>query len=186
MKTDRGYWMQTYTGKAYFFNDPQPEDIDIRDIAHGLSNLCRFGGHCKRFYRVAEHSVLVSMQVPAEHALQALLHDATEAYVVDVPRPLKRLLGDNYAQVEATAWRAIARAMGVPVELHASIKHADNTVLLAERDVLLGRPPVAWDWAEGMKPAPCHIHGYSPDVAKLLFLRRFAALTRCADVAACF
>jgi len=179
MKSDRGYWMQTFTGRAFYFEDPRPDEIDIRDIAHGLSNLCRFGGHCKRFYSVAEHSVLVSLQVPREHALQALLHDATEAYVVDVPRPLKRLLGENYEAIEGRAWGAIAKAMGVPVAMDPSVKVADNTVLLAERDVLLGPTPIEWEWARGIAPAKVLVYGYSPEVAKLLFLRRFAELTKC-------
>src|SRR5437868_2917508 len=126
--TDRkGGWMQTSSGVAYYPLDPLPGDINIEDIAHALSNLCRFGGHCRRFYSVAEHSILVSRVVPRQHALQGLLHDATEAYMVDVPRPLKVEL-DNYARIEDLNWRCIAAVFGVPYEMHESVKRADNDV----------------------------------------------------------
>ena len=75
-----GDWLQTFTGKAFFPLDPRPEEMDIFDIAHALSNLCRYGGHCNKFYSVAEHSVLVSilcrLYYGEQVALQGLLHDA--------------------------------------------------------------------------------------------------------------
>jgi hypothetical protein len=86
----RGDWMQTFTGRAFYPLDPRPEDIDPVDIAHALSLICRYGGHSSRFYSVAEHCVLMSHAVAPEHALWALLHDATEAYLGDMIRPLKR------------------------------------------------------------------------------------------------
>src|SRR4051812_20612492 len=86
----RGDWMQTYTGRAFWPLDAQPEDVDPLDIAAALSMLCRYGGHVSRFYSVAEHCLLMSEAVAPEHALWALLHDATEAYMGDMVRPLKR------------------------------------------------------------------------------------------------
>jgi uncharacterized protein len=91
MKTD---WILTYTGKHFFPLEPNCEDIDILDIAHALSNICRFTGHCREFYSVAQHSVMVAELLWNQHldyemALAGLLHDASEAYLIDVARPVK-------------------------------------------------------------------------------------------------
>ncbi len=85
----------TYLGKKFYFEDPKPDQIDIRDIAHSLSHICRFNGHTNLFYSVAAHSIFVAERMPgsAREKLSALLHDAAEAYVCDVPSPLKPLLG---------------------------------------------------------------------------------------------
>ena len=80
-----GSWLQTYTGIQFWPLDPRPEEIDIQDIAHALSLLCRFNGHCQRFYSVAEHSVHVSTILAPEFGLWGLLHDAAEAYLSDIP-----------------------------------------------------------------------------------------------------
>jgi hypothetical protein len=170
-----GDWMQTRSGRAWFFADPRPDDVTIHDISHALSNLCRFGGHTSHFYSVAEHSVYVSLLVPPEFAMQGLLHDATEAYVIDMPRPLKHML-PGYMEVEALAWQAIAAKFGLPVDLDPSIKLADNQILLAERDQLLVAPPVPWTWAQGITPANVRIDCLSPRVARSFFLERFAEL----------
>ena len=82
----KGDWMQTHSGIQFWPLDPRPEDILIEDIAHALSNQCRFAGHCCFHYSVAQHSVLVSENVPAQDAMWGLLHDAGEAYLVDLPR----------------------------------------------------------------------------------------------------
>lgn len=171
----KGDWMQTRSGAMYWPVDPRPEDVDINDIAHALSMLCRFGGHTARFYSVAEHSVHVSNTVPPEYALQGLMHDATEAYVIDVPRPLKSWLS-NYEEIEADNWTAIAMRFNIPFKLHPSVKRADNTVLLAERNVLLETPPMPWEWAVGLTPAPVKIECWDPVTAKRKFLERFTEL----------
>lgn len=97
----RGDWMMTYSGRAFWPLDPRADEIDPLDIAHALSMLCRYGGHVRRFYSVAEHCVLMSHAVAPEHALWALLHDATEAYMVDLPRPINRILLDERAALLA-------------------------------------------------------------------------------------
>src|SRR4051812_6540197 len=89
-KQQKGDWMQTISGKAFFPLDPRPADVDIQDIAHALAFQCRFGGHVKEFYSVAEHSVRVSLICAHEDAKWGLLHDATEAYLSDIVRPVKR------------------------------------------------------------------------------------------------
>ena len=82
-------WIQTYTGKKFFPMNPKTEDLDIIDIAHALSMKCRFVGHTKQFYSVAQHSVIVSWNCSNPHL--GLLHDAAEAYLPDVPAPIKDL-----------------------------------------------------------------------------------------------
>lgn len=174
--TDRiGNWMQTYTGRMFWPLDPRPEEVDIEDIAHSLSMQGRFAGHADHWYSIAEHSVYVSRFVPAEHALQALLHDASEAYVVDVPRPVKPAL-TNYREIEDRVWEAIAAHFGVPAELHPSIKLAENAVLLAEQRDLMKPPPMPW-LVPG-EPAPgLRIAAVGPAKAKKWFLNRFDELT---------
>ena len=175
MKVRTGDWIQTRSGVAFYPLDPRPEDVHLEDIAHALSNLCRFSGHCKRFMSVAEHSVNVSRVVPPEHALQALLHDATEAYLVDVPGPIKPMLA-GYAEIEAAVWLAIAERFGVPSALHQSVKDADTAVLLTEKGQLLGPSPGAWLDTE-ITPAPLgELACMSPREAKYTFLHRFIEL----------
>lgn len=168
-------WLQTYQGKAFSLTHPKASDVNIQDIAHALAHTCRFGGHCSRFYSVAEHSVLVSLVVPPEDALAGLMHDATEAYVVDVPRPLKLLLSD-YAEIEARVAVVIAQKFGLG-DMPPSVKLADNTVLLAERDALMLPPPYPWGWDVGLTPANVNIRGLLPGAAASLFLNRFVELT---------
>lgn len=170
-------WIQTWSGRAFDFTNPDPDSVDIADIASHLSKLCRFAGAVHTFYSVAEHSVYVSRMVPREYALQGLLHDATEAYVVDLPKPLKDMLPD-YRVAEQRVWEAVARHFGLPLELDESVKDADIRMLLAERDQLLVKPPIPWTWANGIQPAKFTIRCHVPSTAKLAFLDRFYELTR--------
>lgn len=154
----RGDWMQTFTGRQFWPLDPRPEDIDIEDIAHALSNLCRFGGHCKAFYSVAEHSLYVERFSwrdragvrPIELARFALLHDAAEAYLVDVPRPIKRHLG-GYEQAESLIEAAIlTRFRCDPSAFERSIvKVIDRKMLWTEKRDLLSESPAEWGEPQG-------------------------------------
>ncbi len=81
-------WFQTYKGNRFYPYKPEKIIIDIEEIAHALSNRCRWGGHSLEFYSVAQHSVLVSRNCP-QSPTWGLLHDAAEAYYPDIPRPLK-------------------------------------------------------------------------------------------------
>jgi hypothetical protein len=172
-----GGWMQTRSGVAYFHQDPRPNDIRLTDIAHALSNICRFGGHTERFYSVAEHSVLVSQVVPPEHAMIGLMHDATEAYVIDVPRPLKHMLGKVYSDLEDKTWAVICEKFGLDPDMPSCVKEADNTVLIAERNALLLEPPIPWTWAANLTPAAVEIRALAPADAKALFINRFIELS---------
>lgn len=167
--------MQTFTGRAFWPLDPRAEEVDRLDIAHALGNLCRYGGHVRRFYSVAEHCVLMSLAVSPENALAALLHDATEAYVIDLPRPLKRHFPE-YRAAEAKVWTQVATHFGIAEELPAEVHEADNRILLNERDALMAAPPL--DWVLGdLAPLPVTIRAWSPSEAELLWLRRLGELT---------
>jgi len=180
-----GDWISTFSGVQYWPCDPRPSEVCIEDIAHALSNICRYAGHCKSFYSVAEHSVYVSLIVPPEHALTALLHDATEAYCVDVPRPLKRFL-TNYKEIEQRNWVAIADKFSLPHDMPQCVKDADNAVFLAEKEYVMGPQPHAWahiELPEGMQDAAdSAMLGYLsmaclPEAAKARFMERYNEIT---------
>ena len=171
----RGDWMQLFSGTAFYPADPRTTDIDATDIAHALSLLCRYGGHVSRFYSVAEHSVLMSEWVEPLYALEALLHDATEAYVVDVPRPLKRQLPE-YQRIEAAVWQCIAYAYNLPLELSAQTKEADERILLTERNALMPNTRYSWEQDGRLEPLPVAVMGWPPIEAERRFAARLAEL----------
>ena len=147
--------IQTFTGKLVNPLAMRAEDVDIRDIAHALSNLCRFTGHTTRFYSVAEHSLHVWGTVFHEFGgtkrdgLYALLHDASEAYLVDIPRPLKILPQFAwYREAEARLQRTIYQAFGLDPDAEPSIvKQADTAMLgLEARDLMNAQPGTVWQW----------------------------------------
>lgn len=172
---DRGDWMQLYSGERFYPLDPRPEDITSEDVAHALSNICRYAGHVDRFYSVAEHCVKMSEVVDPEHALAALLHDATEAYVVDVPRPLKRYLPD-YQAIENRVWRAITLKYGLDMTLPAQVKEFDTRILLNERDELMSRTRYSWEEDTEYQPLPLTIEGWVPEIAEGRYLQRLDSL----------
>ena len=167
----------THSGKYFNFLEPIPDMICIEDIAHALSHLCRFTGHTAQFYSVAQHSVLVSEILPPNLQLAGLLHDATEAYIGDVSRPLKMLL-PQYREIEHRVWLAIAAKFDLPVDLPKPIKDADNTLLLTEKRDLLAysRHGEFWEWAKDINPLPSTIQRWPSWMAKKVFLERFHAL----------
>jgi len=136
-------WMQTYTGKAFWPLDPRIEDIDIDDIAWSLSMQCRFTGHINRFYSVAQHCFHCSYLVDEGLQLTALLHDAAEAYLTDVTRPVKCQLS-NYKEIETSLEKVIAKKFNLIFPFPNEIKYADNVMLVTERDQLLAPAPLGW------------------------------------------
>lgn len=173
MRQRNGDWMQTYTGVQFWPMDPRYWEIRTEDIAHALANQCRFAGHCKQFYSVAQHSVIVSRVVPPEDALWGLLHDASEAYLVDLPRPIKRfsLLGEEYQVVEMQLMGIIADAFGLQREMPSTVKLADDRVLMTELRDVMGPAPAKWmDRAE---PLAETIHPWDPSWAEREFLSRY-------------
>jgi 5'-deoxynucleotidase YfbR-like HD superfamily hydrolase len=169
-------WIQTFSGRRFNPTNPIVEAIVIQDVAHALSMQCRFSGHCKKFYSVAQHSVLVSYICNFEDALWGLLHDASEAYLVDVPRPLKHSgKFGAYIEFEETMQKAICRRFSLPEKEPYSVKKADKILLATEaRDLL---PSLRSDWTQPTEPLPFHIEAWSPEEAKAAFMKRFFDLT---------
>ncbi len=130
-----GDWIQTYTGQVFYPLDPRPEEIHIADIAHSLSMQCRFSGHVREFYSVAEHSVRVSIACPPEHAEWGLLHDASEAYLIDLPRPLKRFseMGRLYMEAESRVMSAVCERFGLSIQIPSIVERLDRVLLMTEK-----------------------------------------------------
>lgn len=131
--------LRTYTGKDISPLAVTIDDINIEDIAHGLALTCRFSGQCSVFFSVAQHSLMVSELVPPEDALWGLLHDASEAYLGDVPRPLKGYL-DRYRNIETMFMATIADKYGLSWPIPESVHHVDQQVLSTELACLIARP----------------------------------------------
>jgi len=169
-------WIQTYTGLKFFLSNPSPESIVIEDIAHSLSLLCRYNGHIEEFYSVAQHSVYVSIFCDPKYALQGLLHDASEAYLSDIPSPFKR--DDefsSYRDVEKKIQTIIYEKFHCPIIEDASVKEADRRMLETEINNLHRvRHP---DWQTTSEPYNLSFKNLLPKDAKKLFMNRFLELT---------
>lgn len=177
---------ETHTGTINLFSggkinllDPQVEDIHIEDIAHALSNICRFGGHSREFYSVAQHSCLVSYLVPMPYQLRALLHDASEAYLGDVIKPLKHRIALAYEPLEMLFTIAINRRFGIDLQATITaqehIKRSDKMALEMEFEYLFGNAStyqlIKFFGTE--YPKPC----WPPAVAEEVFLSTFKELS---------
>lgn len=169
----------TYTGRHVPVFDLRPEHVDIEDIAHALSQICRFNGHTRSFYSVAEHSVRVSQRVPEAMQAAALLHDAAEAYIGDIVRPIKRAtwLESGEAEmrrvemVERQVVQAIYAAFGVPIIYHFApeVRTADDRMLQTEGMALV--PGWRKEWANNVEPYEVLPLGQRPTDAKRWFLQ---------------
>ena len=191
----KGNWMQTIGGRAFYPLDPRPEEIDIQDIAHALAHVCRFGGHCKAFYSVAEHCVRVSEAIrgaggTVAEQFEGLMHDSAEAYVGDMVWPLKQAEDvSGYKRVERLVEAAIAERFGLPHEQSPIVKKFDLVLLSTEkRDLMMdgvGREDGskresaaakaklgAWHCDE-FKALPDRIEAWMPTTARLRFLDLF-------------
>lgn len=168
-------WIQLHSGKKFYPMAPTEEDITIRDIAHSLSHMCRFTGHCKSFYSVAQHCVLVSYLVDSDFALCGLLHDASEAYLVDVPKPLKRLpVFAGYRELEGKLQTMIFEKFGWCGGEVPEVKKVDTQMLATEARDLMS--PLHPEWIQPCAPLPITITPLGPNEAKMLFLDRFKEL----------
>lgn len=171
--------IQTYSGSYFDFVNPDSTPLSIKDIAHALSNICRFGGHVRSFYSVAQHSVLVSRLLPLPFRKMGLLHDAGEAVLGDIPTPLKRMLPD-YKVIETRVENSILNSLGIPLDFPPDIKAADLILLATEQRDLMplieekDRP--AWGSLTGILANQEKIIPLCPKDAEELFLQEYYAL----------
>lgn len=168
----KGDWLQTFTGKRFFPLDPREEDVCIEDIAHSLAHQCRYGGHVKRFYSVAEHCILLSERVYPDHAFAALMHDCAEAYLVDIPRPIKIAL-PQYKLIEQEVEKVIAKKFNVTYPWPDEVMICDTRMLNDEGTQLMGPPN---DWAKYGESLGVQTFNVAPPAAEESFLRRFHEL----------
>lgn len=169
--------IHTYSGRWVNPLDLDPEQVAIADIAHALSNQCRFSGHTREFYSVAQHCVLASRIVPDEFAFDALMHDAAEAYLQDMAKPLKNhpSLGQAYRGAERRIEAIIGEVFDVQFPFPAEVKDADITMLVTEaRDLMHGTEE--WEHYRDIPPLAEKITPWSPKMSRKRFLRRFVEL----------
>jgi 5'-deoxynucleotidase YfbR-like HD superfamily hydrolase len=172
-------YIATVSGKQFFLLEPRLEDIDINDIAHALALQCRWTGHCKFHYSVAQHSYYCSFLGPESEAFDRLMHDAPEAYIGDLNRPLKHYTeaGKFYRQQEAIIQKAIAQRFGFSEIEPPSVKMADNSMLYAEKKQIMGYTfDEAEDWERYDENNGIVIAEWTPQQAKQMFLNRFEEL----------
>ena len=169
-----GHWITTHSGRKLHYLDPQPDEIDIGDIAHALSLTCRFSGQCREFYSVAQHSYLMTNLVPNEYKLHALLHDASEAYMPDLPRPEKAELPKFRKMEKVILWAIWNKFLPDWDYNHlVAIKHADNIMLATEARDLMANTD---DWAPLPHASSMPIIPVPPEVAKDYFMYCFNKL----------
>lgn len=174
---ENGNWIATYSGAWIEPLNPDPQRILIEDIAHSLAMQCRFTGHTSKFYSTAQHSVHVSEIVPSEFALWGLLHDASEAYVSDVARPIKHAnaeFGEVYRAVEEVLAKAVAIKFNLVWPEPPEVKVADKMMLRAEqRDLMANDPNPGNIWEKAVLP-------WGPEKAERKFMERYLELTEVA------
>jgi len=176
-----GECIQTYAGGKFYILDPRPEEIRVNDIAASLSKLCRFGGHCLRFYSVAEHSVLVS-QILEEWGegpdvqFDGLMHDATEAYVGDVPKPFKGML-IGYKDIERRIARVIEDKFMRPRGSFENpvVKEADNAALRVEANLVMAHVE-GWNFPHDVRSTSHAPEILDADHAWVLFMERYLSI----------
>lgn len=167
-------WIQLISGKPFYPLEPRPEEIQIEDIAWALSHICRYTGHVKRFYSVAEHCVLLSLAAPPEAQLWALLHDASEAYLHDLPRPLKPHIPD-YKEIEDRLMMCVAERFGLELPEPQVVRDLDYRITFNEKAQILATPSIPWTFQGDPIPG-LRIRCWSPKVARRKFLDRYRQL----------
>lgn len=165
-----GNWIQTFSGLSFYPKDPRLDDICIRDIAHSLSMMCRFNGHCSRFYSVAEHSChMYDLARTSEIKKWALMHDASEAYICDIPSPIKSYL-TNYKQIESDVMRIICLKFGLDLEQPDEVHKLDHGMLSTEKEALMIDDK---HWGSMEEPLHVKLQCWLPEQAEKEFLRRY-------------
>lgn len=165
----------TRSGRQVSLMNPQPGQIDIGDIAHGLAYQCRFNGQTTRFYSIAQHCLMVASILPAPLKLAGLLHDAAEAYLGDIVQPLKLLLPD-FQLIEDRFSAVIGARLGVSLDHIPEVKKADLIALATEKRDLLPKEKCRWEVLDGIAPLGRLTLPMSPEKAEETFITTFFAL----------
>jgi hypothetical protein len=167
------HWYQTFQGERFNPLLAEPSDIQIEDIAHALSQICRYGGHCRKFYSVAQHSVIVAAHLAPPFQFEGLMHDSPEAYIGDMVKPLKIQMPE-FNRVENHVWRVIAKRFHLPNTMSPKVKKADAQALGTERrDLLDNRFHYHWKFLEGVKIWKKTVVPWSSPKAEREFLKWF-------------
>jgi len=169
------HYVSTYQGNRFYPLEPRIADVSIEDIAHGLAYQCRFNGQTSVFYSVAQHSLIVAALVPDDLRFAALLHDAAEAYIGDMVKPLKVLL-PAFSEIEDKVTRIIGESFGVDLSHHPQIKQADLIALATEKRDLMPYSVEQWTYLEQIAPCQDVIVPMAPEIAKKAFLDCFESL----------
>jgi hypothetical protein len=175
-------WIETYTGKKFYPFSPNPGEFDIKDIAHSLSNQCRFNGHVKEFYSVAQHCVLIANYLEhighsLSYILAGLLHDAGEAYVGDIITPVKRVF-PQLAIYEHNLMIRIFRWADIDInrDIMRAVERVDKMILYSEKQVLLG-DKIDWGFKSIGVPLFFKIEPWSPGLAESEYLKIYQTLS---------
>ncbi len=195
-------YIKTYTGAKFNPLDPKPEDINIVDIAHALSMTCRYGGHSSCYYSVGQHSVLASelidwvftenpnsylddlssyaepfeplYPIHAKYRQWALLHDAAEAYISDIPTPAKIHL-PQYSEMEDKILQVIIKRYGLKWPMPIQVKKIDKVLLVTEARDLINLK-ASDEWGYNIPPLKIKIEPWSINKSKAMFLEKFYLL----------
>jgi uncharacterized protein len=173
--------LRTFTGRYVHPLNPTPDEIDIADISHSLSNQCRFSGHVSEFYSVGQHSVHVADEIMAATgdrrlALWGLLHDASEAYLVDLPKPLKMAagFGEFYRQAETDLMTCICFKFHLPLKEPEIVRHYDKVLVCTEARDFMGRVGEPWYPVEMLTWT---LESWTPELTRTQFQMRYRDLT---------
>jgi hypothetical protein len=169
-------FIQVSSGKKFDVISCTLDEIEIEDIAHGLSNICRFTGQIPVFYSVAQHCIEMSYYAPESVRLEALMHDASEAYLGDVSKHLKETIGLPYKAVEDDLMVKIATKFAFAWPCPTVIKVLDHDMLETEfKQVWRKRDPSIPSYGVEL---PVKLRPMTPTLAKEIFLSRYEALKR--------
>lgn len=174
-------WIETFTGIRFFFMTPTPDMFSIIDVAHALALQCRYNGHTKTHYSVAEHCVLMSDWLRDRGhdkltCLTALLHDVAETYIGDLPRPVKEKV-PAFKEIEKTIEAAAAEKFRFAYPFPKIVKELDARILKDEREQAMPKSDNEWG-TDSLESMGIRVRNWDHRTAESMFLGRYVALTR--------